>query len=120
MNNFKQANIDTLENGDAKERFNYELGRAIQDCLDLNKDPKKARKVILEVILVPGEERKGITVTYQAKSKLVPDKPGSSHFVMAQDGTPYVNDSHQMDIEEAISTGVIENYDAKTGEIAND
>jgi hypothetical protein len=116
MNNYQKCTIDTIGNGDAKDKFNFELGKAFQDCLDLNKDVKKSRKVTLEVTMIPSEDRSKIGILYQAKSKLVPDKPGTEHVIMTQDGTPFVNNVEQMDLIDAIQNGKIEHYDAKTGE----
>lgn len=117
MNNWQELNIDTIGDGQAKDMLNFEIGNAIKNCIDVNKDYKKARKVSLEITLVPAEDRSKIGMTFQAKSKLVPDKAGEEHVIIANGGVPYVNNAHQMSIEEAIATGEIENYNPKTGEV---
>ena len=120
MNNWQLASIDTLGNGKAKDMLNFAIQEAVDNCLDINRDYKKARKVMLEITLAPAEDRTGIGVTFQAKTRLVPDKAGAEHFVIAntdEGAKAYVNNAQQMDITDAIASGAVAGYNAKTGEV---
>ena len=108
MNNWQTASIDNIQNGDAKRKFDYELRRAIADCMDPNKTTKKARTVILRVKLHPKEDRQNIELEYQAESKLLPDKPGAEHLIVSGDGQAYVNNVTQMSIDAAFANGEVE------------
>lgn len=122
MNDFQPASIDNIARGEAKHKFNHELGIALADCMDFNKEAKKPRKIILEVVLTPKDEaRTDIDITASAWTKLQKDKPIGDTILMNQDGAPFVNNARQMDIADALANGEIESYDAKTGEvISND
>lgn len=123
MNKWQLASIDTLGNGKAKDMLNFALQEAVDNCLDINRDYKKTRKVTLEITLAPAEDRAGIGVTFQAKTRLVPDRAGAEHFVIAntEDGAKaYVNNAQQMDLAEMLATGAVTGYNAKAGEVQND
>jgi hypothetical protein len=107
FNQFEPISIDTLEGGDAKEKVNWEIQRAIDNCLDLNTEFKKTRKVTLTISMVPTEDRKKVAITYQAGSKLVPEKAGATvaHIGSDESGVSigYVDVSKQTDIDDLIS-----------------
>lgn len=107
MSSWKEVSIDNLAGGDAKEKVNFAISEAVANCLDVNRDYKPKRKVVLEIILETKENRRDISVTAQAKTKLVPDKPCTDSLAIDEHGVPYTNSAHQMDMDRAILDGAI-------------
>lgn len=70
----KEINILDMMNGAIGERVDYELGKVMRNCLDLNTDAKKARTLTLEIGIVPTEHRDSAAIKVSVKSKLVPVK----------------------------------------------
>lgn len=101
-NGYETASLQTINDGKAIKKFDFELKRAIQNCLDGNTESKKPRKVILEMTLKPDDERISITSSFQVKTKLVPDVECIDLLMMSQSGKAYVSNTKQMDIEEQL------------------
>lgn len=72
------VSLDTLGNGAAVERFNYELARVLRNIVDINTDPKAVRSVTLKVSLKPSDERNFAVADIQVTSKLAPIKPATT------------------------------------------
>lgn len=70
-----KASILEMAMGAIKERVDYEMGRIIDNILDINTPPSKKRKLTLTVELTPDSERQTIGVSVVAKSTLVPTNP---------------------------------------------
>ncbi len=68
----QRASILEMAKGAISERVDYEMGRVIQNILDPNTDPRKARKITVELTFVPSADRTFIQVGAVAKSKLEP------------------------------------------------
>jgi hypothetical protein len=66
----QKASIIEMGRGAIMERIDYEMGRVIQNILDPNTDPKKARKITVELKFVASADRTFIQVEASAKSKL--------------------------------------------------
>jgi hypothetical protein len=66
----QKASILDMARGAIMERVDYEMGRVIQNILDPNTDPRKARKITVELAFVPSADRSFIQVGATAKSKL--------------------------------------------------
>lgn len=76
-----RVSLDTLNNGAAVERFNYELARVLENILDLNTSPTAGRQVQLTMKIKPSEDRTFCFNEIIVTSKLAPIKPvaGSMH-----------------------------------------
>lgn len=66
----QKASILDMARGAIMERVDYEMGRVIQNILDPNTDPRKARKITVELTFAPSADRTFIQVGAVAKSKL--------------------------------------------------
>lgn len=70
------------------ERVDYEMGKVIDNILDLNTKPTGKRKITVTLELIPSADRKTITVQTTAKSSLVPTDPvTTSLFITNQPNT---------------------------------
>ena len=86
--NENRTSILDMAMGAIKERADYEMARIIDNILDPNTDPKKKRKLVLTLELVPDSERKTIGVNCTAKSTLDATNPVcTSMCVVAAPGT---------------------------------
>ena len=101
-NGYEKAMLETINDGKAINKFNFELKRAIQNCMDGNTSTKKPRKVILEMTLKPDETRESITSSFEVKTKLCPDVECVDLLMMSQSGKAYVANTKQMDIEDQL------------------
>ena len=64
-----------MSQGAILERVNYEMGKVIDNILDLNTKPDAKRKLTISLELTPSADRKTITVKTTAKSTLVATDP---------------------------------------------
>ena len=73
----KEVKKSILEAGRNKimELADYELEKVMANINDINTDPKKKRKITIELTFAPSEDRKQIVMTSQVKSKVEPTKP---------------------------------------------
>ncbi len=99
MNNYEEASLIAIGDGQAIKKFDYELKKAIENCKDPNTDAKSTRKIVLEVKLIPDANRENVAVTYQAKSTLASDSAGEGHMILARDKA-YINNSRQLLIDD--------------------
>ena len=70
----KKINLLEMMDGAVGERVSYELSKIMQNCKDLNTEPKKARTLTVEFSIVPTENRDSAAVRVSVKSKLAPVK----------------------------------------------
>jgi len=85
-----EINLDELAGGAVSERFQYELGRVLQNIQDPNTDPKKKRKINLTLTFSADESRDIANVSVQAKSTLAPAKDVTSKLIMDTDQEGHV------------------------------
>ena len=95
---FEPASLETIGNGKAIEKVNFELENAFNDIRDENKDPEKPREVILKIKLKADAERKHIAIEYQASTKMVPDRAGVDLAHMEAEDV-VVSTSEQLDLD---------------------
>lgn len=70
-----KKSILEMSMGAILERVDYEMGKVIDNILDLNTKPTGKRKITVTLELIPSADRKTITVQTTAKSSLVPTDP---------------------------------------------
>ena len=64
--------LSDLLDGGLEERFNQELTKVWQNVYDPNTNPTAARKVVMEVKIVPNERRDSVQFHVNVSSKLAP------------------------------------------------
>lgn len=64
--------LSDLMDGGLEERFNQELTKVRQNVYDPNTNPTAARKVVMEVKIVPNERRDSVQFHVNVSSKLAP------------------------------------------------
>ena len=64
--------LSDLMDGGLEERFNQELTKVWQNVYDPNTNPTAARKVVMEVKIVPNERRESVQFHVNVSSKLAP------------------------------------------------
>ena len=67
--------IETLYGGGAVERLQEEIQRVIANICDPNTPAKKARKIKLELVVKPNEQRNMAEVVVNTSSTLCPPEP---------------------------------------------
>lgn len=70
-----KKSILEMSAGAILERVDYEMGKVLDNILDLNTKPTAKRKVTVTLELNPSADRNSITVQTTAKSTLCPTEP---------------------------------------------
>ena len=87
MEEQKFIDLTNLGNGTAVERFEDGFKEVLENCMDVNTVQKRVRKVILEVTLLPNEERTEVAMSIKCETKLSPPSPVESiAFIGRKDG----------------------------------
>jgi hypothetical protein len=95
----EKVTLENLGAGAAKQLFEVELQRVLDDILDPNTDPKAVRKVVLTVAIKPGADRSVAKVGIQATSALGKALPFMTEFFMGKGANgveAYENNPRQM------------------------
>lgn len=79
------VDLNSFANGAMAERFNRELQKVLDNIIDPNTDPKKARKVTLTVTIRSNENRELANVSVKADSKLSPARDIETQLLMDYD-----------------------------------
>lgn len=82
---FEKVSLANLARGAAHEKFDIELQKAIDNIMDPNFGAGP-RKVFLEVIIRPAENKMTAEVTVNAHSKLVQPLPVATRFYLGRPG----------------------------------
>lgn len=70
-----RVSILEMSKGAILERVDYEMGKVLDNILDINTKPAAKRKITVTLELVPSSDRSTITVQTTAKCTLVPTEP---------------------------------------------
>ncbi len=81
----QKLSLEQLDDGGAVEAVNHEIQKILENLLDPNTEPKKERKVTLEIRLKGDEKRNICSLDYQAKSNLAPLKAQSVQVLVDRD-----------------------------------
>ena len=64
-----------MARGAISERVDYEMSKVLDNILDPNTKASAKRKISLNIVLTPNDEREMISVAVTAKSALAPTNP---------------------------------------------
>lgn len=70
MANRINLDIAALAYGEVKERIDIEMDKIADNILDMNTDPTKERKLVIEVGFTPDKSRSTVSTAIQVTSKL--------------------------------------------------
>ena len=83
-----KASILEMAMGAIQERVDYEMGRVVENILDVNTKAAAKRKITVTLELLPSSDRKTIIVNAIAKSSLVATDPiTTSLYITTQPST---------------------------------
>jgi hypothetical protein len=86
---YVQVNLSNIGNGVANELFQHELEKVLANIDDVNSSPTDVRKITLEVLIKPSQNREMGEVKVKCFSKLAGIKPAvSSLFFFKNRGKP--------------------------------
>lgn len=72
--------------GAIEEKVDYEVSRVIDNILDPNTTPNAKRKISISLVFTPDSERKHISLSASATSKLCPADPVNTSMCITTDG----------------------------------
>lgn len=86
--------IEELDDGGAIQAINEALQDLLGNVLDNKTEPKKQRKITLEVAVKPNDERNVLDITYQVKQSFAPPKASEAQVLLdkTRDGKPVVTE----------------------------
>lgn len=79
------VDLNQFAEGALAARFNEELGRVLENIADPNTDPKKNRKITVEVQVHGDDKRDVLNAAVVAKSKILPAKEVETKVMMGAD-----------------------------------
>ncbi len=106
---YKLLTAEAIGGGDALSQLDEQLALAIENILDVNKDPSATRTVTLKIKIKPVKERSEYLIEFQAEAKLPPDVAGVDHLFLAKD-KGYVPIAKQLTLDD---------FDRDTGEVTD-
>lgn len=101
----KEVNLETINNGAAKELFQHEFEKVLRNIGDVSVNSDAPREIILKFKIKPTKDRQSATVSIKADSKLISvTEHQSSMFLSPQGAKAYVTDQRQMGLFEKSET----------------
>lgn len=104
-------NVLNLANGEIIDKLSRELERVAQNIVDKNTDPKKERKVTLQISFKPNENREQLTTNITVKTSLAPERGIDTLILMGKDseGQLHLNEVRQQSMFDNKQAGKITN-----------
>jgi hypothetical protein len=109
MSQFKKVSLSTIGMGAAVELFDKELATVLSDIADINTPAKEMRKIVLEVSILPTENRDMGVIELKCRSKVAGTKPFGTSMFFAREGgklVAYSNDPKQEELFAANVRGI--------------
>lgn len=94
--NWIDATLETLDNGEAINQVNHQLRAVFKNIMDLNTDPKAKRTVTLKIHIKPNHDRTQAGVEHQTTVSLAPDAVGVDQLSFNQAGNAFVQKGEQL------------------------
>ena len=100
-----------LADGEILDKLSRELEKVAQNISDKNTDPKKERKITLQISFKPNENRDQINTLITAKTSLAPERGIDTLILMGKDseGQLHLNEVRQQSIFDNKQSGKITN-----------
>lgn len=114
MNKNIDVNLSEIANGAVQEAFENAFKQVLNNVHDLNTEPEKERKVMLDIKVRPNENRDILTLTCTAKAKLVPRISVGTTLLTDAAGT----EVHAKELKSGVKGQTF--YDTETGEVLED
>ena len=102
---YEVASLRNIAQGEAIAAFDFELKKAIENCMDINTEANAARTVSLKVKIKPNNDRNQAIISFQASSSLPPDAPGLDTLFLTttnEGPTAFVHTPEQMTFEDYV------------------
>lgn len=81
-----KMNLDTLQGGAARERFDIELQKVLKNIADPNTRAEAKRSLTMTITLEPSERREHLEISVEVSSKLAKMRPTKSMAMLEEDG----------------------------------
>lgn len=102
MSEWEEACLEEIGHGMAIKKFDVELQRAIENCMDKRTEAGATREVKLIVKIKPNDDRSSAILTFQAQSKLAPDMAGTEHMTFSDvANTGFIHRPQQLSLDKA-------------------
>lgn len=86
METIKTTSLVDMAMGAIKERIDYETCRVVENIKDLNTRAAKKRSIIVQIDILPDDERERLQVSATVKSKLEATSPITTALYLTEDG----------------------------------
>lgn len=98
---FKKVTLTTIAGGAIDELFKKEFETVVNNIADINAPAKATRKITIEVVIKPTDDRDMGSVEVRCHSKIASTKPVAASMFFAKEGgkpVAYQNDPKQPDL----------------------
>jgi hypothetical protein len=112
---YSELSIISIDGGRVIASVDYQLSKVIENCLDVNTEPKVPRSVTLKITIKPTSDRTKAEIEYQASAKLAADATGADTLTFGRDAKAYVPKS-QIEFDEWLANKE-EEINPETGEV---
>ncbi|MEG1186122.1 MAG: hypothetical protein RSD63_10885 [Eubacterium sp.] len=82
--------LSEVSNGSLQEVFDYEFKKVLKNIKDINTDPKKERKLTIEMTIKPNEKRTIGDIDFKVKHTEAPTIGFATSITMVEDGREIV------------------------------
>jgi len=99
--NAKKMQLDTVGGGALIELFERDLQQVLGNIADPNTSAKSMRKITMEIVFKPDEDRKAATITVASKAQLAGTREVTGSVFLGREkgaNVAYVNDVRQEDM----------------------
>lgn len=86
METIKTTSLVDMAMGAIKERIDYETCRVVENIKDLNTRAAKKRSIIVQIDILPDDNRERLQVSATVKSKLEATSPITTALYLTEDG----------------------------------
>lgn len=111
-----EAGLATIARGEIISQTNFQLEKAIADCLDPNTDAKAARTVTIKIVIKPDAKRTCADVTYSVELKTPSNATGTDQiFIRQSDARGFVPKGEQLGLDAWMEETNVESIDGAKG-----
>lgn len=86
MNDLKDINLQTLAKGALAELFAAEFEKVVENIVDVNTPWKTPRKITIDLVFRPEDDRKSAEITMTVVAKVTPVKSVKSRVFVGKQG----------------------------------
>lgn len=98
-----QASMASIAMGEFLSHCDFQLQKAIENCLDPNTEAKAVRTINIKIQLKPNQNRSAAELMFSVDTKLPSDSVGIDQVFLRSDGKGFVSKAEQLTFEQSLT-----------------